>query len=318
MALMVVFALATAFLVVRQLYFTGLITAAILLLLAASIYAGQQKVIRRMEQLISNIRYGDLNITFPVAAKGTEGELARSMNEALASFRQRLYNSVAAETENEAWQKLIRVLTHEIMNSMAPIISLSETLTERAGQNGMNARDYDIMLRSIQTIHRRSRGLLDFVNNYRQLTKLPVPVTSPFPVAELFNGLRGLFAAEEACITCSVIPPDLYLIADRSLMEQVLVNLLKNAVEASAGSAAPEIRIEAFRRDGLPVITVSDKGSGIAPEAMDKVFVPFFTTKPGGSGIGLSICRQIMNRHGGSIAVSSTAGNTVFTLQFGR
>ena len=113
--------------------------------------------------------------------EGAEAELTRSMNEALNAFRSRLYNSVVAEAETEAWQKLIRVLTHEIMNSIAPIISLSETVTERAALNGMNERDYAIMLQAIQTIHRRSKGLLDFVENYRKLTRIPTPTMQIFP-----------------------------------------------------------------------------------------------------------------------------------------
>jgi signal transduction histidine kinase len=160
--------------------------------------------------------------------------------------------------------------------------------------------------------------LLDFVENYRKLTKIPAPLVLPFRVADLFRDIQALFASEETVtFTYSVEPSDLYLNADRSLMEQVLVNLLKNAVEASAESPSPEVRIKAFRREGLPVLTISDTGSGIVPEALDKVFVPFYTTKPGGSGIGLSICRQIMTRHGGNITVSSTPeSGTLFTLQF--
>ena len=115
----------------------------------------------------------------------------------------------------------------------------------------------------------------------------------------------------------SVRPVDLRIYADRAMIEQVLINLLKNAVEACQERSYPEVRVNAFRREGVPVITVSDNGYGIVPEAMDKVFVPFFTTKQGGSGIGLSVCRQIMNRHGGSISViSEEEKGTTFTLQF--
>ncbi len=107
------------------------------------------------------------------------------------------------------------------------------------------------------------------------------------------------------------------LIADRSLIEQLLINLLKNAEEVTLGCYLPKISVEAFRQEGKPVIKLTDNGNGIIPEVLDKVFVPFFTTKAGGSGIGLSICRQIMNRHGGSIAVSSEVEKgTVFTLEF--
>lgn len=314
--LLVLFSLGFVFLLMNTLYFTAILCGLFIILLAYSLYNDQQKTIRRMEHLIANIQYGDMNISFPSTAKGPEGELARAMNEALGAFRSRLYNSVVAETESEAWQKLIRVLTHEIMNSMAPIISLSETVTERAAQNGMNEKDYEIMLQAIQTIHRRGKGLLDFVENYRQLTRIPTPVLSPFPVNDLFEGIQRLLQTDAITYTYSSVD-NLYLNADRTLIEQVIINLLKNATEAVAGNPLPTIQVEAFRQEGRPVITISDNGSGIVPEAIDKIFVPFFTTKQGGSGIGLSICRQIMNRHGGSISVSSEIEKgTVFTLQF--
>lgn len=316
--LIVLLSLAIALLLLKGLYFTSVMGGVILLILAYSLYTDQQKTIRRMEHLISNIHYGDLNLSFPIPSSGgAEAELTRSMNEALNAFRTRLYNSVVAEAETDAWQKLIRVLTHEIMNSIAPIISLSETVTERATTNGMNERDYAIMLQAIQTIHRRSKGLLDFVENYRKLTRIPTPTLQIFPVTDLFGDIRKLVSGEKVPVDFSLRQPELRIYADRVMIEQVLINLLKNAVEACSDSPSPEVRVEAFRRDGMPVITVSDNGSGIVPEALDKIFVPFFTTKPGGSGIGLSVCRQIMNRHGGNILVSSEMEKgTVFTLQF--
>lgn len=317
-ALISAVALAVAFLLLKGFYFTSIMMGVILVALAFSLYRDQRKAIRRMEHLIANIHYGDLNLSFPVPSSGgAEAELTRAMNEALNAFRLRLYNSVVAEAETEAWQKLIRVLTHEIMNSIAPIISLSETVTERAVQNGMNERDYAIMLHAMQTIHRRSKGLLDFVENYRKLTRIPMPTMQIFPVSALFGDLQKLVPAESIRVVYAIRPPELRLHADRGMIEQVLINLLKNAVEACADSESPEIRVEAFRRDGMLVITVSDNGSGIVPEALDKVFVPFFTTKPGGSGIGLSVCRQILNRHGGNITVASEMERgTTFTMQF--
>lgn len=316
--LLVLLALAISFLLLEGLYFTAIMAVLILGAVAVSIYLDQQKTIRRMEHLIANIRYGDLNLSFPVpAAGGAEADLTRAMNEALAAFHTRLYNSVVAEAETEAWQKLIRVLTHEIMNSIAPIISLSETVTERAATNGMNEHDYGILLQAMQTIHRRSKGLLDFVENYRKLTRIPSPSPRLFSVSSLFEDLQGLYPSGDVSFLFSIRPSDLRLYADRGMIEQVLINLLKNGAEACGERPAPEVRVAAFRRDGMPVITVSDNGRGIVPEAIDKVFVPFFTTKPGGSGIGLSVCRQIMNRHGGSISVrSEEEKGTVFTLQF--
>ena len=316
--LLVGLSLSIAFLLLKELYFTAVMCFIILLGTAFSLYQDQRKMLQRMEHLIANIHYGDMNLSFPVpSTDGPEANLTRAMNEALSAFRTRLYNVVVAEAETDAWQKLIRVLTHEIMNSIAPIISLSETVTERATSNGLNERDYGIMLQAMQTIHRRSKGLLDFVENYRKLTRIPAPTQQLFPVSSLFDDLRGLYPAGAVSFSFSVRPVDLRIYADRAMIEQVLINLLKNAAEACQERLYPEVRVNAFRREGVPVITVSDNGYGIVPEAMDKVFVPFFTTKQGGSGIGLSVCRQIMNRHGGSISViSEEEKGTTFTLQF--
>lgn len=302
---LVLLSLLLAFLIYKTLYFTSALIVLIILLLGYSLYHDQQKVIRKMEQMISNIHYGDLNLSFHSTAKGAEGNLVRSMNEALSTFRTRLYNSVVIETENEAWQKLVRVLTHEIMNSIAPIISLSETITERTDQNKMNEDDYRTMLQSIQSIHRRSKGLLDFVENYRKLTKIPAPVIQSVPVSELFNHIELLFTDTKTPLHFSIAPSNLHIPADRSLIEQVLINLVKNAFEACADLPDGEIWVKAFRKENAVVITISDNGCGIVTEAIDKIFVPFYTTKPKGSGIGLSLCRQIINRHSGSISVTS-------------
>lgn len=304
--------------VVNRLYFFALLSCCGVGVLTASLYLRQQRIVRRMESMITYIRYGDLNLTFPSSAKGLEGKLFSSMNEALSAFRKRLYRSVVAEAETEAWQKLIRVLTHEMMNSIAPIISLSETVSERAEAKRMDEKEYAVMLQAIQTIHRRSKGLLDFIENYRKLTRIPMPVLSPFPVSLLFEDLKGLFPASSARFTYTVIPARLRLYADRSLVEQVMINLLKNAEEACRETEHPEIAVKAMQREGEIVITVQDNGSGILPEALDKIYVPFFTTKPGGSGIGLSVCCQIMYRHGGSLSVvsSSEGSGTLFALSF--
>lgn len=315
------FSMACGYFLINSLYFTAIMTGVIIILLAISLYRDQLKTERMMERLITTIRYSDFNLSFP---SGEKSSLIKSMNEALASFRSRLYDSVKEENEIEAWQKLIRVLTHEIMNSIAPIISLSETVTERAAVNGMNEKDYSIMLQAMQTIHRRSKGLLEFAENYRKLTRIPTPSLQPIRIEELFNDIRKLFPSDEVTFVFRVIPPGLRLMADRAMIEQVLINLIKNAREACLqhpqAHTAPLVQIEAVRSaQGTPSISVTDNGMGILPEALDKVFVPFFTTKPGGSGIGLSICRQVMNRHGGSISVSSESEKgTCFTLKFIR
>lgn len=227
--------------------------------------------------------------------------------------------SVLEKNEIEAWQKLIRVLTHEIMNTIAPIISLSETVTDRVSEQGMTEKNVLVAMQAMQTIHRRSKNLLEFVENYRKLTRIPTPTLSIFTVEILFNDLKNLFGRPENIeINYRIDTIGLTLLADRSLIEQILINLIKNAIEARIPDRTLQIDIEAFSQDALTFLSIRDNGTGIAPEAIDKIFVPFYTTKSSGSGIGLSLCRQIMHLHGGSISVSSEEGTgSRFLLRFG-
>ena len=221
-------------------------------------------------------------------------------------------HSVLERNEMEAWQKLIRVLTHEIMNSITPIISLSETLSERGIPESLGEKEYSAMLQAMQTIHRRSKGLLGFVENYRRLTRIPIPVRTKVSVAELFMDLKKLFPEEY--IHFEMPASDLFL--DRAQIEQVLINLLKNARETCERKIDKEIQIKFFSKDN-PTLTISDNGEGILTDVLDKIFVPFFTTKTSGSGIGLSLCKQIMTLHDGSINVKSEIGKgSCFILTF--
>ena len=228
-------------------------------------------------------------------------------------------HSVLERNEMEAWQKLIRVLTHEIMNSITPIISLSETLSERGIPKLLGEKEYSIMLQAMQTIHRRSKGLLNFVENYRKLSRLSVPILAPVNIGDLLSDMKKLFPNKNIQYIYKVENPETTLMLDRSQIEQVLINLLKNAGEACVEQIYPEVIISTHcdLEKHLFFLSVCDNGSGILPEVLDKIFVPFFTTKPTGSGIGLSLCKQIMNLHGGSISASSEIGKgSCFTLKF--
>lgn len=234
----------------------------------------------------------------------------------LRFFNLQNIRSLLEENEMEAWQKLVRVLTHEIMNSIAPIISLSETLSERALQQGMD--EDSLMLQGMQTIHRRSRGLLGFVENYRKLTRLSSPILAPVRVGDWLDDIRRLTPSSEVRYIYKVENEDCILMMDRSQMEQVLINLLKNATEACDGQPCPEVIIETFYQADKRIfqLSVRDNGYGILPDVIDKIFIPFFTTKPTGSGIGLSLCKQILTLHGGSLRVTSEVGKgSCFTLK---
>jgi len=234
------------------------------------------------------------------------------------------------EQEMAAWQKLIRVLTHEIMNSITPISSLSSTVndllsdidtTDNKPQEIDDETIIDIQ-DAVRTIHSRSLGLTHFVQSYRDLTRIPKPAFNIFPVSTLFHNIKKLFEEEMQRngieFVVEVYPKTLELTADDQLIEQILINLIKNAIHATAeaSKARIELRAEIGKR-GRTVLQVCDNGTGILAEVIDKVFIPFFTTKPNGSGIGLSLSRQIMRLHGGTISVTSEAGiETKFSLTF--
>ena len=225
--------------------------------------------------------------------------------------------SVLEENEMEAWQKLVRVLTHEIMNSITPIISLSDTLCERALLQGME--EESLMFQGMKTIHRRSQGLMNFVENYRKLSRLSSPVLTPVSVGDWLGDIKKLFPSTgNVHYVYKVENENRMLMIDRSQMEQVLINLLKNAGEACAEQAHPEVVVETAYQEEKHIflLSVKDNGCGILPEVLDKIFIPFFTTKHTGSGIGLSLCKQIVTLHGGSIRVSSELGKgSCFTLK---
>ena len=236
------------------------------------------------------------------------------------------------EREMEAWQNLIRVLTHEIMNSVTPIASLASTVHDlltipnRSGHQELSEEIQTETISdihdAIQTIERRSEGLLHFVNAYRKLTRIPKPDFQIFPVAELFARIQQLMLTEmvhrAVDFHVHVEPETLELTADPEQIEQVLINLLLNALQAMEGQPDPRIELVAqMDGRGRVLIQVRDNGPGIVEEVQEKIFIPFFTTKQDGSGIGLSLSRQIMRLHRGTISAQSKPNvETVFTLRF--
>jgi len=238
--------------------------------------------------------------------------------------------NVLEEQETEAWQKLIRVLTHEIMNSITPIASLSSTLEimlKGITEGGNLKEDLDLntvmeIQQALQTINKRSTGLLHFVNTYRNLTRIPKPNFKIFPVKDLFKNIHMLMEEEltESKINYSsrIEPDNLMVSADEQLIEQVIINLIRNSVHALDNRANPTIELKAFyNKRGRVTMQVADNGTGILPEVLDKIFIPFFTTKQSGSGIGLSLSRQILRLHNGTISAHSLPDKeTVFTMTF--
>ena len=230
------------------------------------------------------------------------------------------------ETETQAWQKLLRVLTHEIMNSIAPIASVADTLRKRLVQVGVSqqpgAELTEDLAAGIEVIRNRSENLLRFAETYRHLNKISQPQLSDVYVRNLLETVEILLEQKllQQGIDLEIIlrDPDLQVKADAGLIEQVLLNLVLNATEAVATQPEPVIRISSYLFENQRVvIEIADNGRGIPPEMLDKIFIPFFTTKKTGSGIGLSLSKQIMQLHKGNLTVKSVENQgSIFRMSF--
>lgn len=273
------------------------------------------------------VKVEDENELLHLALYATEFKL-RGQNYSLVSIQN--IHSELEEKEMEAWQKLIRVLTHEIMNSITPISSLTSTISglikdtygKKIKDDEFKNEAFKDIHQALQTIQKRSQGLLHFVDAYRNLALIPKPNFQIFPIKELFDRIQKLMQAniEKNSIRfkIQVEPETLELTADPELIEQVLINLLLNAFQAVESRKKARIELNALLDGrGRIIIQVVDNGPGISDENLEKIFIPFFSTKEEGSGIGLSLSRQIMRLHHGSINVHSDSdAHTVFTLRF--
>lgn len=275
-------------------------------------------------ELIKLLVQGELR---QVAIQATEFKLMD------VSYKLLSLQDIRSELDNrevEAWQKLIRVLTHEIMNSVTPVSTLSgvlggilsdENKAVRSPEN-INQEDLDDLHTGLASIESRSRGLLKFVSAYRSLLKIPKPVFREVTVADMLQRIKTLLqpdlAARDIQINLLLPREELLIQADSGLVEQVLINLIKNAMEALVEQENALIEISASRRkEHEVVIQIRDNGPGIEEEFVEQIFVPFFTTKKEGSGIGLSLSRQIMHLHKGALTMQTARGEgTVFTLFF--
>jgi two-component system, NtrC family, nitrogen regulation sensor histidine kinase NtrY len=269
----------------------------------------------------STFKFVDNNEIIQLMILGTE---FRMKNQDLKLIS--LYNIQAEleEKEIEAWQKLIRVLTHEIMNSITPISSLASTANSLLKNNLQNKETnnetFGDINDALNTIQKRSDGLVNFVNKFRDISKIYKPNFQPVKLNELFYRIRLLvdtLAAENKInLSISINPVNFEIIADPDLIEHVLINLIKNSVQALAGSTSGVIKTTAeINERGKAVIKVTDNGPGISEDIIDKIFIPFYSTKNEGSGIGLSISQSIIRAHNGSMWVHSTPNvETVFTI----
>lgn len=284
-----------------------------------------ERIDRRLADCFANLHAGE---HCDIAFNNERGNIRLSIHVSETILRGRhallaAINDIRSEmedTEVETWVRLTRILTHEIMNAVTPITSVSDTLRQRFGPTDAE------LCAGLETISETGKGLMSFVESYRRLTRIPSPQPTLFYVRRFLE--RMLRLALPAPITGSpsitadidIRPDDLILYADENLISQVVLNLLKNAVQA-IGPTRPDGHIHITASclpDESVEITITDNGAPIPPDVAEHIFTPFFTTKPSGSGIGLSVARQIMRLSGGSIALSSPApdGQTTFILRF--
>ncbi len=281
--------------------------------------------IEQQEQLLVtfNGQQGKVNLSIKASTFKS-----REQNLILLSIQD--INKELDEKELDSWMRLIRVLTHEIMNSIAPLTSLSESLNNYFQKEGkaitpdaVNEKIIDTTIRGLTIIKEQGKGLIDFVESYRTLTRLPKPDKKMIEVESLIQNMGLLNKAENQNtgikLTVHLESSGLSILADEKMINQVLFNLIKNAREALSESENGEIELWAGKnKNGKVAIKIRDNGPGIPPELLDEIFVPFFTTREKGSGIGLSLSRQIMRLHGGNLRVRSTPNKeTTFTLLFG-
>lgn len=224
------------------------------------------------------------------------------------------------EQEISSWKKLIRVINHEVMNSMTPIITLTTAIRNKLTRV-RTSEALEEAVKSAGLIGERSSGLIGFIERYKKLTGLPAPVMVRFSARELLSRIEELYRESMKSLHIHLSchsDCDIEVEADREMMEQVLINLVQNAVDALAGRDYPEIKLSCFRESESQIcISVRDNGEGIPADKLEQVFVPFFSTREKGSGIGLSLCRQILRLHRGSMEVDSQLGKgTLVTLRF--
>ena len=272
-----------------------------------------------LPRLLRDLRPGSLHV-IQVRQQAEETQLALSGMEFILQGRKLVIaslkniRSALDSQETLAWQKLIRVLTHEIMNSVTPIVSLAELLGKQVDGLEGSGQDKEDMRQMLATIARRGQALTRFVGSYREVSRLPQPLLQPLDATALLEDVLRFMQSADNDLHLTPPPAPLRLLADKGQVEQVLINLIKNARE----NDARRIMLSAgVTPTGRIFLRVTDNGTGIEPEVQERIFIPFFTTKPGGSGIGLTLARQIMLRHGGSIDVRSCPGKgSTFTLLF--
>ncbi len=274
----------------------------------AALWRLVRRLIFSMSEFVEALEMNDPTIRFPESGDPCISRMSQAMRRITG-----LYNSARLELETRKlyYDRILRIMTHEMRNAIAPVVSLSADMKKNpARYQGENFRE------AVGLISDESEGISRFLESYYELTHLPAPQTTEIDVKDFFSGLRRSFMI---FLRESGLPDDtisytlsvgMTLSADRGLLNRLVTNVLRNAVEAVASAPEPRIEVSVSASGGHPFISIDDNGRGIPPEVMQNLFQPFFTTKPGGSGIGLCLSRQIARLHGGDFTLTSSARGT--------
>lgn len=298
-------------LISRTSLFFAFVCACTIVGLAVMLVRKMEKTDRQLESFFTAINNNDFNAHF--TEKGNDkflNGLFREMNRIIAQFED---NHTELEERRFYYESIIRVLTHEIRNSITPIASLSADLIKHNDEYGKEGT-----IEGLQTINQQVQQLNTFLNAYHRLTHLPDPVKAKINISTLFDKLNRLLSSEQGSGNIQYISPtNVELLLDQNLITLALINLIRNALQATANNPEPLIRVEAGKETTFSFIQVTDNGEGIPPDRQEDIFIPFYSTKKEGSGIGLPLSRRIMQLHGGELNVNSVPGEkTIFRMIF--
>lgn len=266
-----------------------------------------QRLIRSMSDFMDALDMNDTSIRFAESHDPDINRMSHTMRRIMAVYSS---SRMELETRKLYYDRILRIMTHEMRNAITPIVSLSSDMKRNPDRyKGENLNE------AVSLISDESQSIRRFLDSYYELTHLPKPKIETIDVMEFFTGIRKSFAIYltdnglDPAIINYTIPIDMQLRADRDLLGRLVTNVLRNAVQAVAGVPEPHIHVDVSVSEGRPYISIEDNGCGIPAEMMQNLFQPFFTTKPGGSGIGLCLSRQIARLHGGDFTISSTPGH---------
>ena len=308
----VLFSIAGAWLLISRIsLFLTFVCFFTVVILAIMLVRKIEKTNRQLEVFFNMINNKDFNAHF--IEKNNDkflNGLFREMNRIMIQFEN---NQTELEERRFYYESIIRVLTHEIRNSITPIVSLSTDLIKYTDEYGKEG-----VIDGLQTINQQAQQLNTFLNAYHRLTHLPDPVKTKVKISTLFSKLEQLLSSEQNCKNIRYISPEsAEILIDQNLITLALINLIRNAVQATVNKQEPQITVEAGREESFLFIQITDNGESIPQDRLEDIFIPFYSTRKEGSGIGLPLSRRIMQLHGGELIVNSSSENmTVFRMIF--